>query len=67
METTKKPVSMVCGVDYNHPLHRRYEYVLFAADETVVARKSGFSSKKQAHRAGELKAAAILGVPARPM
>lgn len=56
----KIPVTLSAGRDYNSPLHGRYEYVLFAADETVVSRASGFKSKASAIRAGRLKAADLL-------
>lgn len=63
---TKQATHMSAGRDHNHPLHGRYEYVLFAADETVVARASGFKSKAQAVRAGRNKAADLLSIPAAP-
>jgi len=55
----KTPIHMSAGKDYNHPLGR-YEYVLFAADESVVARESGFKSKAAAVAAGLRKAASFL-------
>ena len=58
----KFPTHMSAGRDYSHPLHGRYEYVLFAADETVVARGSGFKSKVTALSAGRRKAAAITDI-----
>lgn len=54
---------MTAGKDHNHTLGR-YEYVLHAADETIVARQSGFSTKAQAVRAGRRKAADMLPLPA---
>jgi hypothetical protein len=56
---TKTPTHMSAGRDYNHPLHGRYEYVLFADDETIVARQSGFSNKAKAVKAGYLMAASL--------
>lgn len=59
----KVPTKLSAGKDYNHTLGR-YEYVLFADDETVVARQSGFTSKAQAVRAGRKAAAAYFPNPA---
>jgi hypothetical protein len=59
---TKEATHMIAGRDYNSPLHGRYEYVLFAADETVVARESGFKSKSSAVSAGRRKVAALAQV-----
>lgn len=44
---TKNTLYVSAGRDYNHPLHGRYEYVIYLGEE-VIARKSGFTSKKQA-------------------
>ena len=60
----KYPTKLSAGIAYNYPLHGRYEYVLFADDETVVAREAGFKSKAQAVRAGRRKAADMLSIPA---
>lgn len=62
----KFPVTMSAGIDHNYPLHGRYEYVLFADDETVVARQSGFKTKRAAVNAGRNKAAELLNHPASP-
>ncbi len=59
----KYPTKLSAGKDYNHTLGR-YEYVLFADDETIVARQSGFKSKKTAINAGRRKAAELLNHPA---
>ena len=51
---------MSAGIDYNHPLYRRYEWVLFADDETVVDRATGYRSKRAATAAGYRRAAELL-------
>ena len=56
---TKTPTRLSAGIDYNYPL-RGYEYVLFADDETIVARASGFKSKASAVSAGRRKADELL-------
>jgi hypothetical protein len=50
----KKPHTMSVGRDYK--TSSRYEYVIFAEDETVVTRKGGFHSSGAARRAGLLAA-----------
>jgi hypothetical protein len=51
---------MSAGRDYNSPLHGRYEFCLYADDETIVARQSGFKSKAAAVNAGRRKADELL-------
>lgn len=58
----KTPTRMSAGRDYNYPLHGRYEYCLYADDETIVERKSGFKSKASAVSAGRKRAALLLDI-----
>ena len=49
-------LTMSVGRDYNHPLHGRYEFVLWEG-EKLVTRGSGFKSKGTAMTAGKKAAA----------
>lgn len=55
----KSPATMSCGRQTGSQL-LRYEFVLFAADETVVDRKGGFLNNAAAKRAGQHRAAELL-------
>ena len=55
---SKVPATMSCGRQTSSQLIR-YEYVLFAADETVVTRQGGFLTNAAAKRAGQRRAAEL--------
>lgn len=59
------PTHMSAGRDHNYPLHGRYEYCLYADDETIIARQSGFKSKSAAVNAGRRKAQELLPAEAQ--
>lgn len=54
-------VSVVACIDYQHPLHGRYEYVIYAPnDGPILTRASGYRSKAQAQRAAVKAAQSFL-------